>query len=141
MSRIAQLLAIVVSIACAVGHTDGVAAVASDPLQTDSHEAHRRGDESVLEQMLMQHRSAAEEESTAQRVAIRRRIHEQHIEAHLAVDPDVSTEATDDVRQRFESSRRKLLEAATKPTTGFRLTLLIGIAVLPMVGFAVWMKL
>lgn len=112
-----------------------------DPLQSGSHEAHRRGDESMLEQMLTQHRSAAEEEATALRVSIRRAIHEQHIQAHLAVDPDLPTEATDEVRQRFLTSRKKLLESAAKPTTGMRLVFLVGIAVLPMVGFGVWMKL
>lgn len=124
-----------------------LSATASAPFDvspSDGHgggEVHRRGDESALEAMLTQQRSSVEEEATASRVAFRRRIHEEHIRAHLAVDPDVPTEATDEVLRRYMDSRRRLLESASKPTTGLRLVFLCGIAVLPIVGFIVWMKL
>jgi hypothetical protein len=124
-------------VALAVGASpDGGA----DQLQTGSDEGHRRGDEGALEAMLMQQHSAAHEEATAARIAIRRRIHEEHIRAHLAVDPDVSSELTDDVRQRFLASRKTLLDASKRPTSGIQMIWLVGSITLPLMGFIVWMR-
>lgn len=102
---------------------------------------YRRVDEQVLQSQLSAHLQAETKAAEEKRIALRRKIHEEHIRAHLAVDPDISIETPAEVRQRFLTAREELLKRHRRvPLSPLKAFLLVFVFGIPVVIFAIWIK-
>lgn len=105
-------------------------------------EDRRGGDDAAMVAHLQKHLDTAQDATLAERIALRRKIHAEHMSAHVEVDPDEHPEILDSTRQRFLESRQRLLQKHRGGGSGLWTGMLLsGVVGLPIVAFVVYQKL
>lgn len=105
-------------------------------------EDRRGGDDAAMIAHLQKHLDTAQDATLAERIALRRKIHAEHMSAHVEVDPDEHPEILDSTRQRFLESRQRLLQKHRGGGSGLWTGMLLsGVVGLPIVAFVVHQKL